>query len=375
METQTALSQAETANTTYHSRLLGTLCFGFWNDADTVQLKAAAHEYLELGRRLRFAESIDHGLYFSGLVHYANNELDQAVSVLKEVIENPAISNMHNYLQSAYTLALCYVALDQQEAAGRLVERTISIAFKSRQSSMMVQTKAFEAEIALRTGHVAAAEKWVSGFDADRCRPIMWRFYVPHFTRNRVLLALNTKESIASVLNSSAKLCDDTEKIHHTHFQIISLIQQALALQASGKGDQALSVMAKAVQCALPGGGIRSFLDEGEGVAALLNQLKLDSEALRFVGKILSGFRNTAVDESLHSTINLQAGVLDPLSTREREVLLMLAGPLDNKAIAEKLFISPGTVKRHTNSIYSKLVVHSRRAAVDKARGLGLLGD
>jgi len=44
-----------------------------------------------------------------------------------------------------------------------------------------------------------------------------------------------------------------------------------------------------------------------------------------------------------------------------------------NKEIADQLFISSGTVKRHTNTIYSKLGVHGRREAVAKATGLGII--
>jgi LuxR family maltose regulon positive regulatory protein len=370
---QRTLGDDTYADTTYHTRLWAALCFGFWNDADTHQLKSSAREYLELGRQLRFAESIDHGLYFCGLVHYAFNELEQAQDCLTELIENPSISNMHNYLHAAYVLALSYVASDQPEKADALVEKLVAMSMKSRQSSVIAQARAFEAEIALRTGRIAEAKKWLFGFDVQHSRPILWRFYVPHLTRIRVFLALGDPDSIEIAIHDSAAFCAHAEQVHHTHFLIISLIQHALALWAGERMDEALKSMAKAVELALPGGAIRPFIDEGGQIAPLLNQLKMKPEALRFTGRVLAAFRDAEEDSSSLSTLNLEAGLLDPLSAREREVLKLLAGPLENKAIAEKLFISPGTVKRHTNSIYSKLSVHSRRAAVDKARGLGLL--
>ncbi len=58
-----------------------------------------------------------------------------------------------------------------------------------------------------------------------------------------------------------------------------------------------------------------------------------------------------------------------------REILGLLAGRLSNREIADRLFISPATVKRHTHSIYEKLVVSGRREAVTKALGLGILSD
>ncbi len=52
------------------------------------------------------------------------------------------------------------------------------------------------------------------------------------------------------------------------------------------------------------------------------------------------------------------------LSTREVEVLALLAQGLTNKEIAGRLVISDNTVKRHTKAIYRKLGVHTRSAAV-----------
>jgi len=57
---------------------------------------------------------------------------------------------------------------------------------------------------------------------------------------------------------------------------------------------------------------------------------------------------------------------LSALTDREREVLDLLAQGLTNKKIAEKLFITPNTVKRHLKSIFEKLDVHTRSAATAK---------
>ena len=69
------------------------------------------------------------------------------------------------------------------------------------------------------------------------------------------------------------------------------------------------------------------------------------------------------------------AGLSEPLSRREKEVLTLLFERLTNKEIGEQLFISTATVKRHAQSIYEKLTVNSRREAVTKAVGLGLISD
>jgi ATP/maltotriose-dependent transcriptional regulator MalT len=61
------------------------------------------------------------------------------------------------------------------------------------------------------------------------------------------------------------------------------------------------------------------------------------------------------------------------LSNREIEITNYLSKRYTNKEIANALFISEATVKRHTINIYQKLGVNKRRDAVRKAQELGLL--
>jgi len=61
------------------------------------------------------------------------------------------------------------------------------------------------------------------------------------------------------------------------------------------------------------------------------------------------------------------------LSTREVEILRLLAEGLDNAHIAEQLFLSPTTVKRHVSSIFAKLGVANRVQAALEAVRAGLI--
>lgn len=57
----------------------------------------------------------------------------------------------------------------------------------------------------------------------------------------------------------------------------------------------------------------------------------------------------------------------DDLSTRERQVLCLVASGLTNAQIAEKLFVSPNTIKTHVASIYTKLGISNRAQATSYA--------
>jgi two-component system response regulator DesR len=62
-----------------------------------------------------------------------------------------------------------------------------------------------------------------------------------------------------------------------------------------------------------------------------------------------------------------------PLSEREREVIALIATGSTNREIAERLFLSPHTVKEYVSGIYRKLDVRNRAEAVKRAQRLGLL--
>jgi LuxR family maltose regulon positive regulatory protein len=65
--------------------------------------------------------------------------------------------------------------------------------------------------------------------------------------------------------------------------------------------------------------------------------------------------------------------LVEPLSERELDVLRLLATDVDGPEIARRLFVSLNTMRTHTKSIYAKLGVNSRRAAVRRAEEHGLL--
>ena len=67
--------------------------------------------------------------------------------------------------------------------------------------------------------------------------------------------------------------------------------------------------------------------------------------------------------------------LLEPLTQREMEILRLLAEGLSDREIAQRLVLAQGTVKWYNKQLYSKLGVHSRSQAVDKAREVGLLDE
>ncbi len=83
--------------------------------------------------------------------------------------------------------------------------------------------------------------------------------------------------------------------------------------------------------------------------------------------KIVSELKRVSAPTAKH------AGLVDPLSSREMEVLKLVSNAMSNKEIADTLVITEGTVKNHLSNILAKLSARDRIQAVDIARRIGLL--
>jgi LuxR family maltose regulon positive regulatory protein len=187
----------------------------------------------------------------------------------------------------------------------------------------------------------------------------------------RVLMAQENLDEAARLLQG---LLEQAEKGGRRTRQIEILLLQALTADAQGAGAQALVPLEQALSLAEPEGFVRAFVDEGPPMARLLYRAASAGRAPGYVGRLLSAFPSTEPQPVASAAAGAPgAEMIEPLSERELEVLLLIAEGLTNQEIAARLFLSLNTVKGHTRNIYGKLGVHSRTQAVSKARTLGLL--
>jgi LuxR family transcriptional regulator, maltose regulon positive regulatory protein len=166
------------------------------------------------------------------------------------------------------------------------------------------------------------------------------------------------------------------------NLDVITLtIWRALALQVLGQEDAAADALGVAVVLAAPQHCVRPFLDVGPAVGRLLQQPALRSIGGDFTVALLdelaAGVQGSQPRASARASRPLAPArpsfLIEPLSSRELDVLRLIAEGLSNKEIAGRLLIGVGTVKWYATTIYSKLDVGSRTQAVARAQELGLL--
>jgi DNA-binding NarL/FixJ family response regulator len=122
--------------------------------------------------------------------------------------------------------------------------------------------------------------------------------------------------------------------------------------------------------------GARGYVVKGAEPSEVLRAIRAvaDGEAIFSPGIAERLIHYFATPPAATSDVRWSAGtpVFPDLTEREREVLALIAQGLTNSAIAERLILSPKTVRNYITEIFSKLQVADRGQAIIRARNAGL---
>jgi LuxR family maltose regulon positive regulatory protein len=311
----------------------------------------------------------------------AKTHLDEALKIIRQTGRESYVAFVAESLKSlACMLEICGDA----EQAGELIESAFKRVGKYGNEATIKQLHALRALLHLRRGDISFVSGWVKTCGLGPEDEPDYLNELAYTTFARWLIATGKAEQSLPLL---ARLRRAAETGTRRRVRIEVLILQALAHQSLSNEKEALDALEQALRMAEPESYVRSFVDEGERLSKLLveslkrNGKRWETEApelLRYVMKLNDTFGSFVASPKPRTT-QIQTDSLpwwylkDPLSERELEVLGHVAQGLSNQEIADKLFLSAGTVKRHVSNIYQKLDVHSRTQATERARNFKIL--
>ena len=180
---------------------------------------------------------------------------------------------------------------------------------------------------------------------------------------NQVYLA---EGAYAKVAGRSAELLAVCETMHYALVAIHSRIQTAAAYAQLGKIEEAHAWLKNALSDAAPDGFVMPFVENYAHLKPLLAR-EIKTELVEKITKLgeAAGARNVA---------SVRPAAFDVLTPREFEIVELIAQRLSNREIAEKLYLSEGSVKQYVNQIYSKLHIEGDTRTKRKALA-GLFGQ
>jgi LuxR family maltose regulon positive regulatory protein len=236
---------------------------------------------------------------------------------------------------------------------------------------------ALRARVLAAQGRVGDALAWARerGLSADD--DLSYLLELEHVTLARVLLAQARAHPSESRLADAARLLERllqaADAGGRAGSAIEILVLGALTGQARGDVPGALAALEHALTMAEPEGYVRVVAAEGPPMASLLRQVARRRPGWDYARRLLDACRQAGGTTPAGQAGSAGRRLVEPLSERELEVLRLLSSDLDGPDIARELTVSLNTLRTHTKSIYAKLGVNSRRAAVREAAELDLL--
>lgn len=199
------------------------------------------------------------------------------------------------------------------------------------------------------------------------------------------MLGLRRWQIHAGQAETALPFLKDALKEAHRHGRIryglrLKLLY-ALALRQTGERNTALRTLRETLQEAMPERFIRIFKDEGALLTGLLHELLdhlsasqgQDTAMLRQFAEAIAGNAPPPghAPDATHAMPAAEPATPladSELTSRELDVLRLLADGLSNQIIADKLFVSVTTVRTHLRNINLKLDARSRTEAIAIAR-------
>jgi LuxR family maltose regulon positive regulatory protein len=315
---------------------------------------------------------------------YEQGRLEEADSLLRFRIPAIRSSGSLECAARAYVvLARVSLHTGQRELALSLLRDARALGERHRWPRLVVVSTAECCQILLEDGDIAAAGDSFRELVALVKGATAVAAAVQHAMRMQLAL-LEFRLAIArgSCDEAAAGLTQFCEEQALGNCDARWALQLQLQLAAShARADRvalARAILTRALKAGASNGLCMSFIDAGQFVRELIATLCHEPpggdleilDLLPYSRNLLRHFDRTATPNGSKRLTN---EVNQPLTKRESGVLQLIAGGLSNKRIAQRLDITPETVKSHAKNIFFKLAAQTRAQAVSRAEALGMI--
>ena len=313
--------------------------------------------------------------YLLGTIRYEQNDLEAAAQHWRQVEAMRYRVNPGAFLGSLTGLAFIAQAQGEVVQALAYAQTAHEFALELRSPLLLELSEALEVRLALLGGNQAKALRHSQEINTTANQGNSVWLEPPRLAAVRALLAAATPASLATALQLAETCLHQAENVHNTHQAIQVAALQALIWHALRRTTKAFETLDRALALAEPGNFVRTFLDLGAPMVELLQQFDHQRGPSPYIKRLLAAFTRE-LDPAGHRKLMaqyLQLSNITPLTQRELELLALVSQRLTIDEMAQRLVISPNTVKKHVYNIYTKLGVNNRRQAIARAKEVGLL--
>jgi len=327
-------------------------------------------------------------------IAHARHDLQSAAAWLMEGLELAQSGGVRNaiYTGSAALIRLRLAQGDLADARA-IATQFVQDAQASQIGHFIRWAEALQALVDLRYDNLSAAIRWAR-IAQPRADALMFTDKAAFAVFVRVLIATGQAEAASRYIRAQRALIAPFD---HIKTEIELYLLDTIALLAKGALDAARVALDSALAMAAPRGLVQLFVEAGAPITTLLAQRPHSGPLGIFAAQLLTIVDQHAPMPDLpfmaetnpvtqprghfHYLEHLPAlaavvserVLIETLSERELDVLMLMAAGRSNQEIADQLIISVSTVKKHGSNIFGKLQATNRTEAVARARDLGLL--
>ena len=284
---------------------------------------------------------------------------------------------VYGYVEKARTLQVLGMEKQAREVfrEARIVAFSVSEWFGSL-------LEAWEAQLYLIQGDLQLPLRWAKKYGLRHDDVFEFQRESEYRVLARLLIAqakADPETDVDKVILLLDRLHDMEAAAGATYALMEVLVLKAVAFTLKGNQTEAMSAFGYALNLGEPEQIVRTFLDEGSLIADLLVKAQTNGVSIEYANRLLRTMESESSPDqlSLEPTKSIPdmaaLGFVEPLSERELQVLRLMDSELASPEIADELVIAVSTVRSHIKNIYSKLGVHSRYEAVEKARVMDLI--
>ncbi len=308
-----------------------------------------------------------------GLILYEKSHLDEAETLISQALEQlRPLSAMQSIVEAGtITLANTYHAQGKSNKAIELLTRTQRQYAESEQYAPLARIEAAKALIHLRLGNLTAVEEWIKEHNLQSTDDPTYLDELDYLVLARYFIATNKIQEALSLLGKIETNARQGDRVSR---QLTIHLLRALSFSQQELDDKAQESIALAIQLGQTTNYFRTVVDEGEPIFSLLVQNAKQNTNIDYV-KQLKAFSNSSQPtlKTVTPSPNTASLNSETLTERELSTLRYLASDLSVPEIADQMVVAPSTIRTYIKRIYSKLDVHSRIEAVNRARSLDLL--
>jgi LuxR family maltose regulon positive regulatory protein len=307
-------------------------------------------------------------------IHYMRNDIERAHEAALAVLRYLDQTRfLYEIADVNHLLSLISLARGEADRMGRCTQRMERAARDIGTPGLIAFTEAHAARLAIATGDLERARKWMKRRKVSITEPFSLRFVTECLADAELCSAEERHRDALMVLNNLRGRCLE-ENMMEAVFEID--LRLAASLYAINDRHSARMVMQGALFFSEPEGYLRPFVERASSISPVLMDLARTQGKGQSLRSGLHTYLN-AVSRSCGITeADLEAfgeqseSLAGALTRREVEILELMAAGYRDKEIAEKAFISLHTAKTHIKHILEKLGATTRVQAIRRAEEL-----